>query len=586
MTGPGPRSTSSCCRATGRARRSAPDSACPTGAFSARASAWPDRPSIRPCGPAAPARRPARLAYASTPFRGLDVLLDLFPRIRAAVPEAELDVFSSMRVYGMAESDDRKQFRALYRKAKQPGVTLVGSLPQLELARRLQEARLLAYPNHYAETFCIAVAEAEAAGCAIVTSALGALPETVGDAGVCVPGDPHGPAYQQAFVEACVTLLTDDARCEAMSGQGLARSWRDYAWPAIAEGWETVCRTALTVDSPVLDRVAMHLAAGRTGLAARMLERDVPAAIPADVRQGLAAVIAARTGEAATPPADTLRQVALWVPPFRRSGLLDTACTAHYRSCRMTSMNSDFTVVPATPPAQSVEQRMRTENLPRNLEAVDPYFGPFFTFMRRSLSSGGSELGLAMTLFSLGVSIRAAQIVEIGRFKGMSTLALASALRFNDMGWDEPEQHRQRPDVPYQLLEGPRTRRLISIDPFPTTEADRVIAEAGLTDYVIFVNHRSDAVQVAGQVDLLFIDGDHSYEGCRRDVDQYTPLVRPGGYFILHDYFGWYDEEGRNGSPIKRVADEIPEDQFPRLLIDTGYPSLVVFHRPLAATKG
>ena len=34
------------------------------------------------------------MAYASTPFRGLDVLLDLFPRIRAACPDAELDVWA------------------------------------------------------------------------------------------------------------------------------------------------------------------------------------------------------------------------------------------------------------------------------------------------------------------------------------------------------------------------------------------------------------------------------------------------------------------------------------------------------------
>ncbi|MDE3155861.1 MAG: class I SAM-dependent methyltransferase, partial [Acidobacteriota bacterium] len=221
-------------------------------------------------------------------------------------------------------------------------------------------------------------------------------------------------------------------------------------------------------------------------------------------------------------------------------------------------------------PAQSVEQQMWTEALPRNLEPVDPYFGTFFSLMRQSISSGGSELGLAMTLFSLAVSTRAAQIVEIGRFKGLSTLALASALKFNDVGWDEPAQHKQRPDVAYAEFEGRRARRLLSIDPFPTVEADQLIARAGLSPYVVFVNHRSDEVQVTGQVDLLFIDGDHTYEGCRHDVERYTPLVRPGGYFILHDYFGWYDHEGRNRSPIKRVADEIPADQFPRLLIDTG----------------
>lgn len=36
-------------------------------------------------------------------------------------------------------------------------------------------------------------------------------------------------------------------------------------------------------------------------------------------------------------------------------------------------------------------------------------------------------------------------------------------------------------------------------------------------------------------LDLLFIDGDHSYEGVRADWDAYSPMVGPGGVAILHD---------------------------------------------------
>jgi hypothetical protein len=228
----------------------------------------------------------------------------------------------------------------------------------------------------------------------------------------------------------------------------------------------------------------------------------------------------------------------------------------------------------------SVEQRFTTEALPRNLDPLDGYFGSFFQMMRRSLVAGGSEFGLSMSLFSLAVSIRAANVVEIGRFKGLSTLALAGALKFNDIGWDEPGQHKQRPEVDYPAFEARRARRVISIDPHPTIEAARLIEEAGLVHYVAFVDHRSDAVQLDGEIDLLFIDGDHSYQGCASDVMRYVPFVRPGGYFILHDYFGWYDSHGVNNSPIKKVIDEIPADRFERLLIDTGYPSFTVFHRP------
>jgi predicted O-methyltransferase YrrM len=37
------------------------------------------------------------------------------------------------------------------------------------------------------------------------------------------------------------------------------------------------------------------------------------------------------------------------------------------------------------------------------------------------------------------------------------------------------------------------------------------------------------------QIDLLFIDGDHSYEGVRRDFELYSPLVREGGMIAFHD---------------------------------------------------
>lgn len=37
------------------------------------------------------------------------------------------------------------------------------------------------------------------------------------------------------------------------------------------------------------------------------------------------------------------------------------------------------------------------------------------------------------------------------------------------------------------------------------------------------------------QLDFLFIDGDHSYEGVREDFLMYSPLVREGGLIAFHD---------------------------------------------------
>lgn len=227
----------------------------------------------------------------------------------------------------------------------------------------------------------------------------------------------------------------------------------------------------------------------------------------------------------------------------------------------------------------SSEQLMPTEFLPKNQEEMDVYFGTFFKFMRKALVAGGSELGLGMTLFSLAVSIKAVNIIEIGRFKGFSTLCLASALKFLDIGWQEPLQHKQRPDINYEDIEKPQQRKLFSIDLFSTEEAIKLIKDTELTEYVDFINQRSDTVNIQKEVDLIFIDGDHSYDGCKEDVFHYVPWnLRPGGYFILHDYFGWYDEQNRNNSPVKAVIDDlIAEGIFQHILIDTGYQSFVVF---------
>ena len=39
-------------------------------------------------------------------------------------------------------------------------------------------------------------------------------------------------------------------------------------------------------------------------------------------------------------------------------------------------------------------------------------------------------------------------------------------------------------------------------------------------------------------IDMLFIDGDHSYQGCKSDADNWLPFLRSDGIVIFHDY-GW-----------------------------------------------
>ena len=82
-----------------------------------------------------------------------------------------------MSVYG--DSPEQDKLQPLYAQCRATeGIEYHGSLPQPELANELAGVSVLAYPNTFSETSCIAVMEALAAGRKVVTSDLAALPET------------------------------------------------------------------------------------------------------------------------------------------------------------------------------------------------------------------------------------------------------------------------------------------------------------------------------------------------------------------------------------------------------------------------
>lgn len=138
--------------------------------------------------------------YTSTPFRGLDVLLELWPAIRQRESAATLRVHSSMRVYDHAPEQDESEFGDLYERCRQmEGVEYRGSVPQPELAESLLDVSCFAYPNTFEETSCIAVMEAMASGAFVITSDIGALPETTAGFASLVSWDEPRKYAEQYF---------------------------------------------------------------------------------------------------------------------------------------------------------------------------------------------------------------------------------------------------------------------------------------------------------------------------------------------------------------------------------------------------
>lgn len=187
--------------------------------------------------------QPPILAYTSTPFRGLELLLDVFPRIRQAIPGTRLKVFSSMKVYHYARTEDEAKFGWLYRRCQEmEGVEYVGSVSQPELARQLQSVTLLAYPNTFAETSCIAVMEAMASGCWIVTSDLGALPETTAGFAPLVSIAPSWESYKEHFTREAIALLKQRTASDTTVAERHLRRQVNYfnrecTWSVRARQW-------------------------------------------------------------------------------------------------------------------------------------------------------------------------------------------------------------------------------------------------------------------------------------------------------------------------------------------------------------
>ena len=52
-----------------------------------------------------------------------------------------------------------------------------------------------------------------------------------------------------------------------------------------------------------------------------------------------------------------------------------------------------------------------------------------------------------------------------------------------------------------------------------------------------------------GSLDFVFIDGDHTYEACKRDIIAWLPKVKEGGWITGHDY---HEFPG-----VKKAVDEL-----------------------------
>lgn len=170
----------------------------------------------------APIRR-RQVVYSSAPARGLDALLDVWPRVRERVPDAEL-LYCAPPVYGEGEDEPGRE-----------GVRPLGSLSQPQLVQLMRSSLVWAHPSWRAkagkpflETSCIGAMEAQAAGCVVVASRVAALGETV-RVGRLVSSTPAEDRWADEFADAVVAGLTDPALQQWSQVQG-PEAMRGMTW--------------------------------------------------------------------------------------------------------------------------------------------------------------------------------------------------------------------------------------------------------------------------------------------------------------------------------------------------------------------
>lgn len=130
-------------------------------------------------------------------------------------------------------------------------------------------------------------------------------------------------------------------------------------------------------------------------------------------------------------------------------------------------------------------------------------------------------------------------VVQIGASKGISTVAMLEA----------------RPDV-----------FIFSIDIEPCPWEKESIIKAGLDcNRVIRVLGDSKQINWPFPVDMLYIDGDHSYDGIKGDCEAWLGKVRPGGLAVFHDYVL---KGAKPTNQVAQVVDSFFQDKEPFVRID------------------
>ena len=191
-------------------------------------------PAVRPIG-AWSERERVNILFVGRldPRKGLQFLLQAFPDVHRRTR-------GRARLLIVGNSYLRPRFEAMVPAWLRPDVHFMGHVPSHDLPRWYATGDIFVSPASGNESFGIVLAEAMAAGRAVVASDIPGY-RTVFEPGVNAIGFP--PGNVPALADALVTLVEDEGLRRRLASKGRERAL-DFAWPRITDRIEAIYRQA------------------------------------------------------------------------------------------------------------------------------------------------------------------------------------------------------------------------------------------------------------------------------------------------------------------------------------------------------
>lgn len=174
------------------------------------------------------------MASADTPMKGVATLLEAFAKLRTE-RDVELVLITRPKAGGRTE-------QLIDRLAIQDSVRFLSGLSDTELAEVVGSAEIACVPSLY-EGFSLPTVEAMACGTPLVVSRAGAIPEVVGEDGLCA--DLVTPGDVGELAAALEALLDDPERRHRMGAAGRQRALDRFSWRAVAEATAAAYQRAI-----------------------------------------------------------------------------------------------------------------------------------------------------------------------------------------------------------------------------------------------------------------------------------------------------------------------------------------------------